>query len=53
MSSSVSSSMPFRRALAILAIALNMPFGHTLATWSSATIASYYLGSPGPLEVFA
>ena len=45
--------MPFRRALALMAIALNMPFGYTLATWSSATIASHYLGLPGPIEVFA
>jgi len=45
--------MPFRRALALIAAALNLPFGCTIATWSSATIATYYFGLPDPLEVFA
>lgn len=36
-----------------MAAALNLPFGYTLATWSSAAIAADYHGTPRIGEVFA
>jgi hypothetical protein len=43
--------MPFRRALALITAALNLPFGYTLAIWSSAMIATDRFGTPSPVEV--
>jgi len=45
--------MPFGKALSLVAEAVNMPFGYTLAVWSSATITSDRFGLPDLLEIFA
>jgi hypothetical protein len=45
--------MPFGKALALVASAVNMPFGYTLAIWASATLTIDRFGPPNLLEVFA
>ena len=45
--------MSFRRALALVSAALNLPFGYTLTTWSAAALATYRFGLPHPTHIFA
>jgi hypothetical protein len=45
--------MTFRKALALVSTALNLPFGYTLTTWSAAALATYRFGMPHPMDVFA
>src|SRR5262245_36467621 len=45
--------MSFRRAMALVSAALNLPFGYTLSTWSAAALATYCFGLPHPTHVFA
>jgi hypothetical protein len=44
---------PFRRTLALVVAAMDLPFGYTLTIWSSGAIAIRRYGFPNVGEIFA
>lgn len=44
---------PFRRTLALVVAAMDLPFGYTLTIWSSGAIAIGRYGFPNVVEIFA
>jgi hypothetical protein len=45
--------IPFRRTLALVVAAMDLPFGYTLTIWSSGAIAIGRYGFPNVGEIFA
>ena len=45
--------MSFRRCLALVVAAMDLPFGYTLTIWSSGALAINRYGAPRVVEIFA